>query len=117
MDIRPIHSENDYKSALAHINELWDAKPGTPESDELEILSVLVENYEKQHHAIESPDPIEAVKFRMEQLGLSRNDIASLIGSSGRVSEVLNNKRPLTLRMIRKLHAQLGIPADVLIQA
>lgn len=116
MDIKPIRTEADYEAVLREIERLFGAKPGTPEGDKLEILVTLVEAYEKQHYAIPLPDPIEAIKYHIERLGLSRRDLEPYIGNRARVSETLNRKRPLTLRMIRKLEAGLGIPATVLAQ-
>jgi len=116
MDIRPIRTEEDYDTALARIEEIWDAEPGTQESDELDLLSILVEAYEEEHHPIDPPDPIEAIKFRMEQMGLTRKDLEPFIGHRGRVAEVLNRKRGLSIDMIRNLSEGLGIPADVLIE-
>ena len=115
MDIRPIRTGTDHKHALVRIEELWDAAEGTPEYDELEILATLVHAYEEQHHLIDPPDPIEAIKFRMDQMGLTRKDLEPYIGSRARVSEVLRRKRRLSLPMIRRLHKGLGIPSDVLI--
>jgi HTH-type transcriptional regulator/antitoxin HigA len=117
MDIRPIHTEADYKRALKVISELMDTDPdpGTPEGDCLDILTTLVQAYEARHVPMEAPDPVEAIKFRMEQSGLSIKDLEPIIGKSNRVYEVLNRKRPLTLAMIRRLHRNLGIPANVLI--
>ncbi|MCP5265631.1 MAG: transcriptional regulator [Burkholderiaceae bacterium] len=117
MDIRPIHSEADYKAALREISALMASDPdlGTPEGDRLDILATLVEAYELRHFPIDAPDPVEAIKFRMEQSGLSVKDLEPIIGKSNRVYEVLNRKRPLTLAMIRRLHRDLGIPANVLI--
>lgn len=118
MDIRPIHDEGAYKAALKEISILMDKDPdaGTPEGDRLDIMATLVQFYESQHHSIELPDPIEAIKFRMEQSGMSPKDLVPMIGQSNRVYEVLNRTRPLTLIMIRKLHAQMGIPAESLIK-
>jgi HTH-type transcriptional regulator/antitoxin HigA len=116
MDIRPIKTEIDYRAALAEIETLFDAVPNTPECDRLDILTTLVEAYEAQHYEITPPDPVEAILYHLESRGLSRQDLEPYIGSRGRVSEVLNRKRPLTLEMIRKLHDSLGIPAEVLIQ-
>jgi HTH-type transcriptional regulator/antitoxin HigA len=101
---------------LAEIEQLFEAEPGTPEGDRLEILTTLVEAYEDEHYPIPSPDPIEAIRYYMESRGLVRRDLEPYIGSRARVSEVLNRKRPLTLTMIRRLHKELGIPADVLIE-
>jgi len=117
MDIRPIHTEADYKSALKEISALMDSDPdpGTPEGDRLDILATLVQAYEARHVPIAAPDAVEAIKFRMEQSGLSAKDLEPIIGKRNRVYEVLNRKRPLTLAMIRRLHHSLGIPADVLI--
>ena len=117
MDIRPIHTEADYKDTLKEIAVLMDSDPdpGTPEGDRLDILATLVHAYEAKHVPITAPDPVEAIKFRMDQIGLSVKDLEPIIGKSNRVYEVLNRKRPLTLAMIRRLHQSLGIPADVLI--
>jgi HTH-type transcriptional regulator/antitoxin HigA len=117
MDIRPLHTEDDYKAALATVSELVDADPapGTPDGDRLDILSILVERYEAETFPLQSPDPVEAIKFRMEQAGLSVPDMQPYIGNANRVYEVLNRKRALSLSMIRRLHAGLHIPADVLI--
>jgi HTH-type transcriptional regulator/antitoxin HigA len=115
MDITPIRSEADYESALERIEEIWDAESGTPESDELDVLSILVEDYEEKHYPIPPPDPIEAIKFRMEQMGMTRKDLEPYLGSRGRVAEVLNRKRGLSIEMIRNLSQGLGISADVLV--
>jgi HTH-type transcriptional regulator/antitoxin HigA len=114
--IRPIHNEADYEAALAEIDSLMDAIPGTPEGDRLDVLVTLVEAYEARHWAIDAPDPIEAVRIRMEQKNLRQRDLEPMIGSRGRVSEVLSRKRSLTLSMIRRLARGLDLPADVLIQ-
>ena len=116
MEVRPIKSEADYEAALAEIEALMHAERDTPEGDRLDVLVTLVQAYEAEHHPIEAPDPVAAIEFRMEQLGLTRADLEGLIGPSGRVAEVLNRKRPLTLRMIRRLSAALDIPAEILIQ-
>jgi len=116
MKLKPIKTEMDYRAALAEIEVLFDAAPDTPEGDGLEVLVTLVEAYEKQHHPIEAPDPIEAVLHHMESRGLSRRDLEACIGSRARVAEVLNRKRALTIDMIRRLHGALGISANVLIQ-
>lgn len=116
MNINPIHTQADYNNALSRIEEIFDAKPGTVEGDELEILGILVDEFEKRHFPIDAPDPIEAVKFRMEQLGLSQSDLAGLIGSKSRASEILSGKRTLSLRLIRLLNRKLSIPAEVLLQ-
>jgi len=117
VEIRPIRTEADYRSALADAERLWDANPGTPEGDYVEVMTTLIEAYESQYHPIPAPDPIAAVLFMMEQTGLSRRDLEPAIGSRGRVSEVLNRKRPLTLPMVRALSALLHIPMEVLGQA
>lgn len=114
--IRSIKTEADYDTTLAEITTLMDAEPGTPEGDRLDVLVTLVETYEAKHWRIDPPDPIEAIKLRMQQRGLSRRDLERVLGSKSRVSEILNRKRPLTLEMIRRLHATLGIPAESLIQ-
>lgn len=116
MEITPIRTEADYDAALAEIDQLMDAALGTPEGDRLDVLSTLVEAYEEVHHPIPPPDPIEALLHHMDSQGLSRRDLGPYLGGRGRVSEVLNKKRALTLGMIRKLHAGLGIPADTLVQ-
>ena len=114
--IKPIKTEADYDAALEQISLLMDAKAGTPEADELEVLATLVECYEAEHYPINLPDPIAAIRFRMEQEDLSQRDLIPYIGSRSKVSEVLSGKRPLTLQMMRSLHQHLGIPADVLLQ-
>ena len=114
MNIKPIKSEEDYIATLNQIESLMDAKPNTPQMDELEVLTTLVEVYEAQHYIINAPDPIEAIKFRMEQEGLKQKDLVSIVGSKSRVSEILNKKRKLTIEMIRKLHKQLNIPIESL---
>jgi HTH-type transcriptional regulator/antitoxin HigA len=116
MNISPIKNETDYQKALQRLEQIFDVKMGSPEGDELEILSILIEQYEKVHFPIDLPDPIEAIKFRMEQLGLKQKDLVSTIGFKSRVSEVMNKKRKLTLEMIRKLSKELQIPTDVLVQ-
>ncbi|MEN8236460.1 MAG: hypothetical protein ABFQ95_02805 [Pseudomonadota bacterium] len=116
MQIQPIKTSEDYEKALALIDERMDAKTGSDVGDELDILVTLVEAYEKKHFAVDMPDPIEALKFRMEQENLTRKDLEPIIGARGRVSEVLAKKRSLTLSMIRNLHQKLGIPARILIR-
>ncbi|MFZ4580807.1 MAG: helix-turn-helix domain-containing protein [Myxococcota bacterium] len=115
MDIHPIHDDADHAHALVRIDALWGALPDTPEAEELEVLVTLVDAYEARHHAPGPPDPIEAIRFRMEQLGLTRKDLEPLLGSRARVSEVLSRKRPLTLAMIHRLRQGLGLSADVLL--
>ncbi len=114
MNIKPIKIEQDYNNTLNQIESLMDAKPNTPQMDELEVLTTLVEAYEEQHYKIEAPDPIEAIKFRMEQEGLKQKDLITIVGSKSRVSEILNKKRKLTIEMIRNLHSQLHIPIESL---
>jgi len=114
MNIRPIKNEEDYTRTLSHIESLMDARPNTAQMDELEVLTTLVEAYEEQHYKIDAPDPIEAIKFRMEQEGLKQKDLVSIVGSKSRVSEILNRKRKLTIEMIRNLHTQLHIPIESL---
>ena len=116
MEIKLIKTENDYNQALERLEVLFDAKKGTPEGDELELLSILIEQYENTHFPIDLPDPIEAIKFRMEQLGYNQNDLAKIIGLKSRASEILSKKRKFSLEMIRQLHTSLHIPTDVLIQ-
>lgn len=116
VSVHLIRTEEDYKAALARAEQLMDAEAGTPRGDELEHLAMVIEAYEEKHHAVELPDPIAAIQFRMEQEGLSNKDLIPYIGSSAKVSEVLSGKRDLTLPMIRALHRHLGIPAEVLIQ-
>lgn len=116
MEIKPIKNEKDYNQALERLETIFDAMPGTPESDELEVLGILIDQYENEHFPIGLPDPIEAIKFRMEQMGYNQNDLAKIIGLKSRASEILNRKRKLSLEMIRQLHERLNIPTDVLIQ-
>ena len=115
MTIRPIKTERDYRKALKEIERLWDAKPNTPKGDRLEVLVTLVEAYEQRHFKVEPPDPVEAIKFRMEQLGLKPSDLAKFLGGRSRVSEVLNRKRKLTVEMMRSLRKHLDIPAESLL--
>jgi HTH-type transcriptional regulator/antitoxin HigA len=115
MDVRPIRSEADYHAALNWVERLWEAEPGTPEGDRVEVLATLIEAYEARHYPIAAPDPIAAILFMMEQKGLTRRDLEPAIGSRGRVSEILNRKRPLTLPMVRALNALLDIPTEVLV--
>lgn len=117
MRIRPIKTEQDYQAALARIEELWKAPPGSEEAEELEVLGTLVDAYEEANDPIPTPDPIEAILFRLEQTGQDRKDLQRILGvGRGRVSEILNRKRGLSLTMIRKLVDALSIPAEVLIQ-
>lgn len=115
MKLKPIKNDRELNRALKRIDDLWGAKPGTPKGDELDVLMLLVEKYEDENYAIPASDPIEAIKFLMEQKSLSRKDLEPYIGASGRVSEVLSRKRNLTLVMIKKLHKGLNIPYDCLI--
>ena len=117
MEIKPIKSAKDYEQSLQRLEVIFDAPNGSSEGDELEILGVLIDNYEKVHFPIELPDPVEAIKFRMEQLGYSQSDLANVVGLKSRASEILNKKRKLSLDMIRQLHDKLKIPTEVLIQA
>jgi HTH-type transcriptional regulator/antitoxin HigA len=114
MNIKPIKNKNDYSKALSRVEELWNAKPGSKEGDELDILATLIEQYENTHYKIEAPDPVEAVRFRMEQLVMKQKDLAKIIGAN-RTSEMFGKKRPLSLGIIRILHYKLNIPADSLI--
>ena len=116
MTLKPIKTKKDYQDALVRLDKIFDAKPGSAEGDELEILGILIDRYEKIHYPIDFPDPIEAIKFRMEQLGYNQSDLATIIGLKSRASEILSKKRKLTLDMIRNLHDALNIPTDVLIQ-
>ncbi|MFM8744516.1 MAG: type II toxin-antitoxin system HigA family antitoxin [Cytophagales bacterium] len=117
MRLKPIKTKKDYQQALERLDEIFDARKGTAEGDELEILGMLIEQYENEKFPIDLPDPVEAIKFRMEQLGYSQRDLAKVVGLKSRASEILSRKRKLSLDMIRQLHAQLNIPTDVLIQA
>ncbi len=116
MKIAPIRNEKDYQKALKRLEKIFDAKKGTEEGDELEILSILIDQYENENFPIGMPDPIEAIKFRMEQMGMKQKDLAEVVGFKSRVSEILNKKRKLTLDMIRKLNTTLRIPTEVLVQ-
>lgn len=117
MTLRPIKTKKDHQHALQRLEIIFDAKPGSAEGDELELLGILIDTYEKVHYPIDFPDPIEAIKFRMEQLGYTQSDLANVVGLKSRASEILNKKRKLTLEMIRNLHDTLNIPTDVLIQS
>jgi HTH-type transcriptional regulator / antitoxin HigA len=114
--IRPIRTEQDYEAAVARVGALMGAQAGSAQGDTLDILATLVDAYEAEHHPIDDPDPIEAICWTMEARGLARRDLEPYIGSRARVSEILNRRRPLSLEMIRGLHAGLGIPASVLIR-
>jgi HTH-type transcriptional regulator/antitoxin HigA len=115
-NLKPIRTEADYQAALVVIERLWGARAGTPEGDRLDILATLVDAYENEHYPMDPPDPIEAIKFRMEQQGLNRKDLADILGSRTRVAEVLNRCRGLSINMIRHLHEKLGISVEVLIR-
>ena len=115
-ELKPIRSEADYESALAEVERLWGAKSGTPDGDRLDVLAMLIDAYEAEHYPMDPPDPIEAIKFRMEQQCLTRKDLEPIIGTRTRVAEVLNRRRGLSIDMIRRLHERLGISADVLIR-
>lgn len=114
--IKPIKTDADYQAALAEVERLYDAAADTPAGDRLEVLVALIEAYETKHYQVPLPDPVAAIEYHLESRGLTRRDLEPYIGSRARVSEVLQRRRPLTIRMIRRLHAGLGIPAEVLIQ-
>lgn len=114
--VKPIRTKADYAAALAEVERLWGAKLGTPAGDRLDVLATLIDAYEAEHFPIDPPDPIEAIRFRMEQQGLSRKDLEPLIGTRTRVAEVMNRKRNLSIAMIRRLHERLGISLEVLIR-
>src|SRR5215468_9719282 len=116
IEVRPIRTKDDHDAALKDVERLWGAKAGTREGDRLDVLATLIDAYEAEHYPIDPPDPVEAIKFRMEQQGLTRRDLEQIIGTRTRIAEVLNRKRGLSIGMIRRLHERLGIPAEVLIQ-
>ena len=115
MEIRPIKTEQDYNDSIKRIEELWGAKKDTPQGDELDLLVTLVESYEMRHYPIAPPDPVDAIKFRMEQMGMTKADMVKYLGSQSRVSEVLNRRRKLTLSMVKSLYKGLKIPAEILL--
>ena len=115
-ELKPIRTEADYDAALAEVERLWGAKSGTPDGDRLDVLATLIEVYEAKNYPMDPPDPIEAIRFRMKQQGLTRKDLEPMIGPRNRVADVLNRKRGLSIEMIRQLHDQLGISAEVLIR-
>jgi|SRR3979490_1557976 HTH-type transcriptional regulator/antitoxin HigA len=115
-EIKPIRTKRDYEAALTEIERLWGAKAKTPEGDRLDVLATLIDAYETEHYPMDPPDPIEAIKFRMEQQGLTRKDLEEIIGTRTRIAEVLSRKRGLSITMIRRLHERLGISAEVLIR-
>ncbi|MFY7732354.1 MAG: helix-turn-helix domain-containing protein [Bacteroidia bacterium] len=117
MTIKPIKTQQDYEDAMTRLETLFEAKKGTMQGDELEILTILIDKYEQENFPIELPDPVEAIKFRMEQLGLTQSDLAQVVGQKSRASEILNRKRKLSLDMIRQLHNNWHIPTEVLVQA
>ena len=117
MNIKPVKTKTDYATALKEIQKLWNAEPNSAEGDRLDVLVTLVHAYESIHYPIDPPDPVEAIKFRMEQQGLKSRDLAPLMGGKNRVSEVLARKRPLSLKMIRNLHTSLHIPYESLLSA
>jgi HTH-type transcriptional regulator/antitoxin HigA len=115
-EVKPIRTKRDHEAALREVERLWGAKAGTSEGDRLDVLATLIDAYETEHYPIDPPDPVEAIKFRMEQQGLSRRDLEEIIGTRTRIAEVLNRKRGLSIAMIRRLHERLGISAEVLIR-
>ncbi|OYT16920.1 MAG: transcriptional regulator [Bacteroidetes bacterium 4572_77] len=115
MEIKPIRTENDYNESIKRIEDLWGSKKDSPQGDELDLLVTLVESYELKHYPIAPPDPVEAIIFRMEQMGMTKTDLAKYLGSQSRVSEVLGRKRKLTLKMIKSLYKELKIPAEILL--
>src|SRR5216684_4728776 len=117
MEIKPIKNERDYEQALRRVQSLWKSPEGSPEGDELDVLATLIEAYEREHYPMELPDPVEAIKFRLEQEGKDSRALIGVIGQRTRVYEVMHGKRPLSLNMIRNLHEKLDIPAEVLIQS
>jgi HTH-type transcriptional regulator/antitoxin HigA len=115
-EVKPIRTKRDYEAALKEVERLWGARSGTREGDRLDVLATLIDVYEAEHYPMDPPDPVEAIKFRMEQQGLTRRDLESIIGTRTRIAEVLNRKRGLSIGMIRRLHKHLGISAEVLIR-
>jgi HTH-type transcriptional regulator / antitoxin HigA len=115
-ELKPIRTKADYEKALAEVERLWGAKIGSRDGDRLDVLATLIDAYEAEHYPMDPPDPVDAIKFRMEQQGLSRKDLEPFIGTRTRVAEILNRKRSLSISMIRRLHQHLGISADVLIR-
>jgi HTH-type transcriptional regulator/antitoxin HigA len=115
-EVRPIRTKRDHEAALKEVEHLWGAKGGTRDGDRLDVLATLIDAYEAEHYPMDPPDPIEAIKFRMEQQGLTRRDLEEIIGTRTRIAEVLNRKRGLSIAMIRRLHERLGISAEVLIR-
>ena len=116
VEMKPIRTEADYEAALEEVAALWGSASDTPKGDRLDVLATLIDAYETKHYPMDPPDPIEAIKFRMEQQGMTRKDLEGIIGTRTRIAEVLNGKRSLSIAMIRRLHDQLGISAEILIQ-
>lgn len=116
MNLKPIRNNKDLEKAFERLELIFDAKYGSAEGDELEILSLLIENYENKHYPVGNPDPIEAIKFKMDQMGMKQKDLGKIIGFAGRASEILNKKRKLTLKMIRNINQEMNIPTDVLVR-
>jgi HTH-type transcriptional regulator / antitoxin HigA len=116
MEIKPLRNRRDYEDALREIERLWGAREKTPDGDRLDVLTTLVESYEEEHFPIDLPDPIDAIKFRLDQMGLDEKTLVGILGGRSRVHEVMHRKRPLSLEMIRRLHEKFAIPADVLIR-
>jgi HTH-type transcriptional regulator / antitoxin HigA len=116
VDVKPIRTEQDYEYAMSEIEKLWGARSGTAEGDRLDVLATLVDSYESHRFPMDPPDPIDAIKFRMEQQRLKRKDLEGIIGTRARIAEVLDGKRSLSIAMIRRLHAKFGIPAEILIR-
>ena len=116
IEMKPIRTEADYETALVQVAALWGAAENTPDGDRLDVLATLIDVYEAKHHVMDPPDPVEAIRFRMEQQGITRKDLEVIIGTRTRVAEILNRKRSLSIGMIRRLHNELGISADILIQ-
>ena len=114
--MKPIRTEADYEAALAEVERLWGAKAGTAKGDRLDVLATLIDVYESQHYPMDPPDPIEAIKFRMEQQNLTRKDLEGIVGTRTRIAEILNRRRGLSINMIRRLHEKLGISTDILIR-
>jgi HTH-type transcriptional regulator/antitoxin HigA len=115
MEIKPIKTDVDYANSIQRIEELWGAKKDSAEGDELDLLCTIVESYEMHHYPITPPDPIDAIQFRMEQMGMTKTDLANYLGAQSRVSEVFNGKRNLTLKMVKSLYHELKIPAEILL--
>ena len=115
-EVKPIRTKRDYEASLKEVERLWGAKAGTRDGDRVDVLATLIDAYEAEHYSMDPPDPIEAIKFRMEQQGLTRRDLEEIIGTRSRIAEVLNRKRGLSVGMIRRLHERLGISAEVLIR-